>query len=274
MKDSQAEWKDTSRPHVVILGGGFGGLYAARSLRKAPVRITLVDRRNHHVFQPLLYQVATAGLSAGDIAYPIRSVLRKQRNTRVILGEVTSIDSAAKKVTLENGDLDYDYLIVATGAKHAYFGHEEWRPFAPGLKTIEDALEIRRRVLSAFESAEVANTPEERKAWLTFTIVGAGPTGVELAGALCEIALKTMAKDFRAIDPTEARVILVEGQEHVLPSYDERLSVKARRQLEALGVEVRTDAMVSVILPQWPLATALCRESRQLPSRAPNMLLP
>jgi NADH dehydrogenase len=247
MRDSKADWKDESKPHVVILGGGFGGLYTARALHKAPVRITLVDRRNHHLFQPLLYQVATAGLSPGDIAYPIRSVLSKQRNTRVILGEVTSIDSAAKKVTLANGELDYDYLIVATGATHAYFGHEEWRPFAPGLKTIEDALEIRRRILMAFECAEVASTAEERRAWLTFTVVGAGPTGVELAGALCEIALKTMARDFRAIDPTDARVILVEGQGHVLPTYHEKLSIKARRQLEALGVEVKTNAMVSDI---------------------------
>ena len=247
MRAAPADWKDETRPHVVILGGGFGGLYAARALRKAKVRITLIDRRNHHVFQPLLYQVATAGLSPGDIAYPIRSVLSKQRNTRVILGEVTSIDPAKKEVCLESGNLGYDYLIVATGATHAYFGHEEWREHAPGLKSIEDALEIRRRVLTAFEAAELATTPEERQAWLTFTVVGAGPTGVELAGALCEIALRTMARDFRAIDPTDARVILVEGQDHVLPTYDKRLSIKAQRQLERLGVEVRTSAMVSEI---------------------------
>lgn len=247
MSDTKADWKDETKPHVVIVGGGFGGLYAAQSLRKAPVRITLIDRRNHHVFQPLLYQVATAGLSPGDIAYPIRSILSKQRNARVILSEVTRIDAPAKTITTAEGELPYDYLIAATGATHAYFGHEEWRPFAPGLKTIEDALEIRRRVLMAFEAAEIATTAEERKAWLTFTVVGAGPTGVELAGALCEIALRTMARDFRAIDPTEARVILVEGKDHVLPSYHESLSIKARRQLEALGVEVRTNAMVSAI---------------------------
>lgn len=247
MRATPKDWKDETKPHVVILGGGFGGLYAARALRRAPVRITLVDRRNHHVFQPLLYQVATAGLSPGDIAYPIRSVLSKQNNTRVILGEVTGIDPTSKEVRLANGTLDYDYLIVATGATHAYFGHEEWRAHAPGLKTIEDALEIRRRVLTAFEAAEIATSPEERQAWLTFTVVGAGPTGVELAGALCEIALRTMAQDFRAIDPTEARVILVEAKDHVLPSYDERLSAKARRQLEHLGVEVRTGEMVSEI---------------------------
>ncbi len=247
MKDERFAWKDEARPHVVILGGGFGGLYAARALRKARVRITLIDRRNHHVFQPLLYQVATAGLSPGDIAYPIRSVLRKQGNARVVLGEATRIDAGSKRIYLGDQAIEYDILIVATGATHDYFGHDQWREFAPGLKTIEDALEIRRRVLMAFEAAEVATSESERRAWLTFTVVGAGPTGVELAGALSEIALRTMARDFRAIDPREARVILVEGQDQVLPSYDKGLSLKARKQLEELGVEVRCSTRVSEI---------------------------
>lgn len=247
MTKARQIWNDKSYPQVVILGGGFGGLYAAKALRKAPVRITLVDRKNHHVFQPLLYQVATAGLSPGDIAYPIRGVLRRQRNTRVILAEATRIDVEAKVVHLDEGSIDYDYLIVATGATHSYFGHEEWRPHAPGLKTIEDALEIRRRVLLAFEAAELETDPERRKAWLTFTVVGAGPTGVELAGALSEIALRTLARDFRAIDPRDARIVLIEGKRQVLPSYVESLAIKARKQLEALGVEVHTSTMVSEI---------------------------
>ena len=232
-------------PHVVIIGGGFGGLYAARALKRAPVRLTLIDRRNHHLFQPLLYEVATAALDASDIAYPIRAVLRWQRNARVILATATAIDTQRKKVILHDGDIFYDYLIVATGATHSYFGHDDWAQYAPGLKSIEDALEIRRRVLLAYEAAEREPDPEQRRAWLTFVVVGGGPTGVELAGALAEIARYAMAKDFRAIDPTQARIILIEGGERVLPSYVPALSAKAQALLESLGVEVRTQTMVT-----------------------------
>ena len=234
-------------PHVVIIGGGFGGIYAARSLRKAPVRVTIVDRRNHHVFQPLLYQVATAALSPSDIAYPIRAIVSSQPNTSVILGEATAIDTAARRVILSDGALDYDYLVLATGATHSYFAHPEWERNAPGLKTIEDALEIRRRVLVAFEAAERETDPAKQAAWLTFVIVGAGPTGAELAGALSEIARKTMLRDFRRINPSSARVILVEGRERVLPTYSEKLSESARAQLADLGVEVMTDALVTSV---------------------------
>ena len=234
-----------SAPRVVIVGGGFGGLYAAKALRDAPVEITLVDRRNYHVFQPLLYQVATAALNPSDIAYPIRSVLRRQKNAHVILGQAQSIDLDAKIIHLSDGDLAYDYLILATGATHSYFGHPEWERAAPGLKTIEDALEIRRRVLVAFENAERETDAEAQKAWLTFVIVGAGPTGVELAGALSEIARHTMTRDFRRINPSSARVILLEGKDRVLPVYPPSLSAKAAAQLRKLGVEVITDAVVT-----------------------------
>jgi NADH:ubiquinone reductase (H+-translocating) len=230
---------------VIIIGGGFGGLYAAKALRSAPVEITLVDRRNYHVFQPLLYQVATAALNPADIAYPLRWVLRRQKNASVILGEVQSIDLDAKIVRLADGDLAYDYLILATGATHSYFGHAEWEANAPGLKTIEDALEIRRRVLVAFENAERETDAAAQKAWLTFVIVGAGPTGVELAGALSEIARHTMTRNFRRINPSSARVILLEGKDHVLPVYPPSLSAKAAKQLEHLGVEVIANAMVT-----------------------------
>jgi NADH dehydrogenase len=235
------------RPHVVILGGGFGGLYAARALRNVDVRITLVDRRNHHLFQPLLYQVATAGLNPSDIAYPIRSIVRHQKNVRVLLGEVDGIDVAAKKVHLEYGELAYDYLIVATGATHSYFGHDEWEKVAPGLKSIEDALEIRRRMLYAFEAAEREEDEARQRAWLTFVVVGAGPTGVELAGAFAEVAKQSLAKDFRHIDPKRARVVLLEGGPRILPAYPEELSRSGQEQLESLGVEVRTDAKVTRI---------------------------
>jgi len=232
---------------IVIIGGGFGGLYAAKTLAKVPVRITLLDRRNYHLFQPLLYQVATAALNPSDIAAPIRAVLRKQKNVSVILGDATSIDPDRKIVTLADGALAYDILIVATGATHSYFGHPEWEENAPGLKTIEDALEIRRRVLLAFEAAERETDPERQKAWLNFVIVGAGPTGVELAGALSEIARQTMLRDFRRINPSSARVILLEGRERVLPPYPPPLSAKAAAQLRDLGVEVMTDAIVTRI---------------------------
>jgi NADH:ubiquinone reductase (H+-translocating) len=238
----------TETPRVVIVGGGFAGLYAARELRRTPVRVTVMDRRNFHLFQPLLYQVATASLSPADIATPIRTVLRKQKNTDVWLGEVTDIDMAAKQVLLDDGvAVPYDYLILATGATHAYFGRDEWAEHAPGLKTIEDATTIRRRFLLAFEAAEREPDPAARKRLLTFVIVGAGPTGVELAGAMSEIARTVMPSDFRSIDTTTTRIVLVEGLERVLPTYPEKLSAKARQQLEKLGVEVRTSALVTEI---------------------------
>src|SRR5437867_8050669 len=197
-----------SRPRVVIIGGGFGGLYAARELRGAPARLTLIDRRNHHTFQPLLYQVATAALNPGDIAGPIRRILRRQKNAEVLLAEVNAVDVAARKVLLDDGStLSYDHLVVATGATHAYLGHPEWEPHAPGLKSIEDALHIRRRVLLAFEQAERETDAVRRREWLTFVLVGGGPTGAELAGALAEISRRSLARDFRHIDPTQARVL-------------------------------------------------------------------
>jgi NADH:ubiquinone reductase (H+-translocating) len=206
-------------PRVVIIGGGFGGLTAAQRLAGQPVRITLLDRRNHHLFQPLLYQVASAGLNPSDIATPIRSILRHQTNAEVLLVEATSIDLERKVVLSDDGEFPYDYLIIATGARHSYFGRDDWAPYAPGLKSIGDALEIRRRILSAFEMAERETDPVKRQAWLTFIVVGAGPTGVELSGALCEIAHHALARDFRRIDPKQARVILLEGSPRVLPPY-------------------------------------------------------
>jgi NADH dehydrogenase len=233
---------------VVIVGSGFAGLAAARALAGRDVRVTIVDRRNHHLFQPLLYQVATAALSPGDIAAPIRSVLRAQGNAEVLLGEAERIDPDGRAVVLRDGArVPYDALVLATGATHSYLGHEEWEPLAPGLKTLEDALEIRRRVLTAFERAEREEDPAARAALLTFVVVGAGPTGVELAGALSEIARHTLAADFRHISPASARVILIELHPRVLPAYSERLSAAARPQLEALGVEVRTGARVTGI---------------------------
>ncbi|HYM62640.1 MAG TPA: NAD(P)/FAD-dependent oxidoreductase [Thermoanaerobaculia bacterium] len=238
---------DEATPRVLVIGGGFGGLYTARSLRHAPVRVTLLDRRNHHLFQPLLYQVATAALNPSDIAMPIRSIVRAQRNVEVVLGEATGIDPSNCRVILADGELTYDYLVIATGAAHSYFNHPEWEQHAPGLKTIEDALEIRRRILLAFEAAERESDPAAQTAWLTFVIVGAGPTGVELAGALTEIARHTMLRDFRHIDPSRARVILVEGLDRVLPPYPPELSASARKQLERLGVEVLTGRNVTEI---------------------------
>ena len=237
-----------TQKHVVIIGGGFGGLWAARALKRARCRITLIDRRNHHLFQPLLYQVATATLDPSDIAAPIRSILRGQYNLSVLLAEVTSVDVGAKKVSLsDGGELAYDYLVVATGATHSCFGKDHWAKHAPGLKSLEDALDMRRRVLLAYEAAEAEPDPERRRAWLTFAIIGAGPTGVELAGALAEISRYSLRHDFRRIDPGEARVILIEGQPRVLPVFPEAQSEKARRQLEKIGVEVRTKVMVTDI---------------------------
>ena len=232
-------------PHVVVIGCGFGGLTAAKALARQPVRLTLIDRRNHHLFQPLLYQVATAGLSPADIAMPIRAVFRGQSNTRVLLGAVTSIDLAAHEVNLSGHHIGYDTLIVATGARHAYFGHDGWEPFAPGLKQVEDALDIRRRVLLALERAEVLDDPNERRRLLTFAIVGAGPTGVELAGAIAELAKVALAMDFRSIDPREARVLLIEAGERVLPSFPTSLSARAVGALHTLGVEVLTGMAVT-----------------------------
>ena len=231
--------------HIVIIGGGFGGLYAARALRRAPVRVTIVDRRNHHVFQPLLYQVAMAALSPGDIASPIRWILRRQSNVEVLLAEVREIDRARQRLILTDGELSYDYLIVASGATHAYFGHDEWRMIAPGLKTLEDALDIRRRVLLAFEHAERETDPGRRERLLTFVVIGGGPTGVEMAGALAEISRQSLARDFRHFDPSSARVILIEAGPSVLSAFPESLRDAARADLVRLGVDVRTGAAVT-----------------------------
>ena len=243
-----ADWR--TGPRVVIVGGGFGGLYCARALARQPVRITLVDRKNHHTFQPLLYQVATAALSPGDIASPIRSILRHFENVEVLLAEVVGFALEEREVLLaDSGRLDYDYLVVAPGAQHSYFGHDDWEPLAPGLKTIEDALQIRRRVLLAYEVAERQAVEGKDPGPLTFVIVGAGPTGVEMAGAIAEIADRTLAKDFRKIQTRHSRVLLLEGAPRVLPTYPEDLSRKAEKQLRRLGVEVRTSAMVSAVEP-------------------------
>jgi len=239
--------KTPDTAEVVIIGGGFAGIYAAQSLRRAPVRVTVLDRRNHHLFQPLLYQVATAGLNPSDIAYPIRSVLRRQKNARVLLGDVTRVDTATRTVEYDAGSIQYDYLVIATGATHSYFGHPEWARLAPGLKTIEDALEIRGRVFLAYEEAERTLDREQQAECLTFIVVGGGPTGVELAGTLAEIAHHSMKRDFRAIDPDATRVLLMEGVDRVLPTYPEKLSEAARRQLEKLGVTVRTGCLVTAI---------------------------
>jgi NADH:ubiquinone reductase (H+-translocating) len=232
-------------PHVVVIGGGFAGLSAVGRLGGEDVRVTLLDRRNHHVFQPLLYQVATAGLSGTEVAAPLRRVVRKHRNVTVLLAEAVRIDAPARRVILADGEIAYDYLILATGATHSYFGHDEWERFAPGLKSLEDALVIRRRLLLAFERAERETDPAQRAAWLTFVVIGGGPTGVELAGTLVELARYTLRHEFRRMDPGAARVVLVEALDRVLPPYPPDLSAKARAQLERLGVEVRTGAMVT-----------------------------
>ena len=225
------------RARVVIVGGGFGGLQAAKALADAPVQVTLVDRRNHHLFQPLLYQVATAALSPADIAQPIRSVLRGQPNVDVVLADVDAIDVAAKEIVLDEdaGRLPYDYLILAAGANHAYFGHDEWAPNAPGLKTLEDALDIRRRILMSFEEAEREPDPARRKALMTFVVVGGGPTGVEMAGAIAEIARFSLARDFRHIDTRDAKVILIEAGTQLLAAFPDRLSRQARRTWSGSG---------------------------------------
>ncbi len=232
-------------PHVVIVGGGFGGLYAALQLANEPVRVTLLDRRNHHLFQPLLYQVAAAALNPSDIATPLRSILRAAANITVLLAEVEAVDLANRRLVLDRGEMGYDALILAAGASHSYFGHDEWELFAPGLKTLEDALEIRRRVLLAYEAAEREHDGAEQRALLTSVVIGGGPTGVELAGALGEISRQTIARDFRLIDPTEARIILLEGGPRVLQSFPESLSRRAEAALRRVGVEVRCGAVVT-----------------------------
>ena len=238
-----------SNPRVVIVGAGFGGLLAARTLAQYPVQITLIDRQNFHTFQPLLYQVATAGLSPGEIAAPIRWIMRSRRNVEVLMSEVQDFDLSRRVVKLPDGEIPYDYLLVASGASHAYFGHDEWEPFAPGLKTIQDALEIRRRILLAFELAERQANSEKEQVQLNFVVVGGGPTGVELAGTMAEIARKALSNEFRTIDPRRTRIVLLEGGPRVLPAYPEDLSRSAEEQLKRLGVEVHTSAMVTLVTP-------------------------
>ncbi len=233
--------------HVVIIGGGFGGLYAAKALGKAPVKVTLVDKRNFHLFQPLLYQVATGGLSPGDICSPLRAVLKRQKNTTVLKAEALDILPDQRKVVLDDGELDYDTLIIATGLSNHYFGHDEWAESAPGLKSLEDALEIRRQVLTAFERAERESDPARQRACLTFVIVGGGPTGVELAGALAELAHRTLKDEFHNIDPAQARILLLEGTDRILPVYHPSLSAKAKASLNRLEVEVRTNTLLTHI---------------------------
>ncbi len=246
MKNTQAN--QTALPHIVIVGGGFGGLYAAKSLKNAPVRVTLIDKRNFHLFQPLLYQVATGTLSPADIASPLRVVLSKHKNTQVLLDKVVDIDPEAKKVYLEEREaLDYDALVVATGVSHHYFGNDQWQDDAPGLKTVEDALEMRRRIFMAFEAAEKESDREKREALLTFVIVGGGPTGVELAGAIAEIAHQSIKDDFRDIDTTQAKILLFEGMDRILPPYPEECSVEAQKSLEKLSVDVQTKTLVTNI---------------------------
>jgi NADH:ubiquinone reductase (H+-translocating) len=239
--------EENKTPHVVIIGGGFGGLATARALKRAAVRITLIDRTNHHLFQPLLYQVAMAGLSPADIAAPIRSILHKQENVNVLLDEVTGVDLANRSITLRDGQLSYDYLVLATGGRTSYFGHDEWEKFAPGLKDLDDAVEIRRRVLLAFEAAEKETDAARRRELLTFVVVGGGPTGVELAGAVAELARFVLDRDFRSINPKEAEILLLEGGPRILPSFAAELSKSATEQLENLDVKVRLNAQVTNI---------------------------
>ncbi|HZU29737.1 MAG TPA: NAD(P)/FAD-dependent oxidoreductase, partial [Candidatus Angelobacter sp.] len=238
-----------NRPKVVIIGAGFAGINAAKALAKAPVSITVIDRKNHHTFQPLLYQVALAVLSPAEIASPVRTVLRHAENTEVLLGEVIGFDLQKRLVLLDGIELPFDYLIVAAGATHAYFGHPEWQELAPGLKTLEDATEIRRRILQAFENAEREAIAHQAVMPLNFVVIGAGPTGVELAGAISDISRHHLQEDFRAIDPRQSRIILLEGGPRVLPTYSEDLSASAERQLKQMGVEVRTNAMVTNLEP-------------------------
>ncbi len=242
-----AQMKDARPHHVVIVGGGFGGLYAAKALRRVPVQVTLVDKRNFHLFQPLLYQVATGILSPGDIASPLRAVLSRHKNASVLKAEVVDIDPIERRVILQDGALSYDSLIIATGASHHYFGHEEWAATAPGLKTVEDALDVRSRILLAFEAAEWEPDPEKRRAWMRFVVVGGGPTGVELAGAIAELTRTTLKDDFRHTNPKEAEILLLEGTNRILPTYPAKLSDQAEASLADLGVTVWTRSLVTDI---------------------------
>ncbi len=257
------ENKKASVHHVVIIGGGFGGLYAAQTLAKGSVKVTLIDKRNFHVFQPLLYQVATGGLSPTNIASPLRGILKRNKNIEVLMGEVNNIDPKQQTVQLRYREISYDSLIVATGASHQYFGHEEWADQAPGLKTIEDALEMRRRIFIAFESAEKETNPKKRQAWLTFAIVGGGPAGVELAGALAELAHGTLKEDFRNINTKEAKIILVQSSERILPSYSPSLSAKAKASLEQLGVTVMTGTRV-IDMDNQAITVRCCDEIKSI----------
>ena len=243
-----------SEPHVVVVGAGFGGLKAVLSLSRARVRVTVVDRRNHHLFQPLLYQVATAALSPADIAYPIRAIFRKQENATVLLAEAGSVDRSARELVLSDGRLGFDYLVLATGARHSYFGHDSWEPRAPGLKSLEDALEIRRRILLAFERAERERDRERRRALLTFVIVGGGPTGVELAGAIAEIARHVLVREFRSIDSRESSIQVLEAGPRILPTFPPDLAARAQQALERLGVQVRTGCAVRDVAPDSVVA--------------------
>lgn len=266
---------ENSVPHVVVVGGGFAGLYVTQGLADAPVRITVVDRQNHHLFQPMLYQVATAALSPSDIASPIRSILRKQANVEVIMGEVTDIRPADRMVALADGcSMHYDYLILATGVRHSYFGHDEWELYAPGLKSMEDAEEIRRRVLLSFERAEREPDPVKRHAHLTFVVVGGGPTGVEVAGALAEVRRYALRRDFRHIDPGEATVMLLEGGPRLLSSYPDELSERAKLELRRLGVEVRLETLVTDITPSYVVAGGWTIPTRTVVWAAGNVASP
>lgn len=240
----------TSKPRVVIIGGGFGGLFAARILTGQPVEVILIDRTNHHLFQPLLYQVATAMLSPADIAQPIRAILKEAQNVRVVMGTVEVIDTGAKVVRTKSNEYPYDYLIVATGARHSYFGNDQWEAHAPGLKTLSDALELRRRILNAFEIAETTTDPEMQRAALTFVVIGAGPTGVEMAGSISELAKRTLERDFRTIQGKQARVVLLDAAPKVLPMFDDKLATSAIRQLEQLSIEVRVATKVLGVTPE------------------------
>jgi NADH dehydrogenase len=258
--------ENQSPHHVVIVGGGFGGLYAAKALSGAPVHVTLVDKRNFHLFQPLLYQVATGTLSPADISSPLRAVLSESKNTKVLMGEVKDIDPQQRKVILGGEELIYDTLIVATGVSHFYFGNDQWATVAPGLKTVEDALEMRRRIFMAFEAAEKETDPEKRRAWLTFAIIGGGPTGVELAGAIAELAYSTLKRDFRNIDTAEAKILLLEGMDRILPPYAPDLSAKAEASLQRLGVTVQTKTLVTNIAENI-ITTKQGDKIEQIPAR-------
>lgn len=258
---------ENQSPHrVVIIGGGFGGLYAAKALDRVPVDITLIDKRNFHLFQPLLYQVATGTLSPADISSPLRSVLNHSKSTKVLMGEVVDIEPQTQKVMLHDQEIAYDSLIISTGVSHHYFGNDDWATVAPGLKTVEDALEMRRRIFLAFEAAEKEIDPEKRLAWLTFVIVGGGPTGVELAGAIAELAYSTLKKDFRNIDTAEARILLLEGMDRILPPYDPELSAQAEASLTRLGVTVKTKTMVTNITDNV-VTTRQGEQITQIPAR-------